>query len=179
MPFKRTLSGQGEGRYVISGRIRRVDHPAAVAASRKRGAELVVGREDARGFFVKKGTKSGGFENVYPPGTFTSGPAICSRRGRVDVFGRGDDRRIYQAWKIGSGSWVGWEPMGIGTFRSGPAAVARAGGRIDLFAVGDNDHIWRRQYSGIWSNWGPGLDAASAGLSCPLLRPLRVGAVVG
>ena len=167
LPFSRTLSGNGGARYVVTGNVRRSDHPVAVAVLGHERSKIVVAREDSRRFYVNEGPPSAGFTPKLPVGTFTSGPAICRQPGRIDVFGRGDDRRILQAWRTGSGQWHAWEPMGNVTFRSGPAAVFRASGSMEVYAVGEDDRIWRRSFTDHWGSWNSGLGAASTGTFLP------------
>ena len=90
-------------------------------------------------------------------GTFTSAPSMCSwDKNRLHVFGRGEDRKIYHASYDESSGWSNWsnEVDKSGTFLSGPISISQVPGRIDLYAVGDDQSMWRNVFDGTkWSGW--------------------------
>jgi CubicO group peptidase (beta-lactamase class C family) len=97
---------------------------------------------------------------AFPGAIITSGlSASVSADGQhVYVFGRGADNRIWFASSADGGTtWPGWNPIGAGTFLSGPAAVG-SGGILHVFAVGMDSKMYRtRSVNGtqLWSNWEP------------------------
>jgi len=83
------------------------------------------------------------------PSVTTWGP------GRLDVFVRGSDNKLWHKWY--AGGWSGWEglgspPRGLG---SDPVAVAWGPGRLDVFAAGVDGQLWHIWYDGGWSGWEP------------------------
>jgi hypothetical protein len=90
------------------------------------------------------------------------GPAVAlDTSGRIHVFGRGQDRHIWENVWNGS-SWSGNKRIENGTFTSAPTAIAAPDGAIHLFAAGDDRNIWHAyllnggQWSGWTSEFGPG-----------------------
>lgn len=81
--------------------------------------------------------------------------AISWSHGRLDIFGIGLDRHLYRkTWgnhrKTG-GSWINsdWQRTG-GEFKSQPVPVSWGNGRIDIFAIGMDDQMYRKVYGGKW-----------------------------
>ena len=80
---------------------------------------------------------------------------MSSVSGFIDLFGVGEDGRVYTAWWRGS-SWGGWALAGNGIFnqRTPIAAVSSASGLIDLFAVGENGFVYTASWRGSnWDGW--------------------------
>lgn len=86
-------------------------------------------------------------------GIFGSGPDAASwGTGRVDVFGQGADRGLWQNTFNGS-AWSGWAPLG-GVITADPGAVSWGVGRIDVFARGQDGALYHRYWGGsAWSGW--------------------------
>jgi hypothetical protein len=75
--------------------------------------------------------------------------------GRLDVFIRGTDDRLYHRfWDASAGStWSSWEDLG-GTLKSDPVVVSWGPGRIDVFARAKDDHLWHKAWNGsVWEGW--------------------------
>jgi hypothetical protein len=91
-----------------------------------------------------------------PAGGATSDPAVVWWQGntRLDVFVRGGDYQLYDAYSIDGGPFTAWQFLG-GNPTSGPAAAATAGGsRLDLFIRGGDNNLWQRTLNGsIWTGW--------------------------
>jgi hypothetical protein len=75
--------------------------------------------------------------------------AVSWAPGRIDVFTRGSDNRLWHAWG-NEAQMQGWDnPADISDMRSQPSAVAFAPGRLDIFwinSASNLQHTW----------WGPG-----------------------
>jgi len=76
----------------------------------------------------------------------TSAPAVSSTdQNRLQVFARGrNNDLIIKSWN--GSRWTDWQSLG-GSLASEPGAVSWGGRRIDVFARGDDDHlyhIWRQ-----------------------------------
>jgi hypothetical protein len=82
-------------------------------------------------------------------------PGATSYLGRLYLFVRGTDNRIYQNILSGT-SWGTWGevPYNNGFTPSGPAATVY-GGSLYLFVRGTDDRIYRNVLTGTtWSGWG-------------------------
>lgn len=170
--FTLKLNGNDEGRYAVSGVIRRDDFPAAVAALAVGRTVMVSARADDTSLVhmsLENRTEPEWIDDFPPQARFSSGPTLTSfLPGRVDIFARGNDRRIWQSWRQGSGGWNDFIPLKSGKFQAGPAAVSQPGtNTLDLFAVGDDDHIWQIHYDGQWSDWTKNLGKLSSGRFLP------------
>jgi Repeat of unknown function (DUF346) len=114
-------------------------------------------------------TWSGQHESLgHPPtGPLTEAPAVASwGPGRLDVFVRGSDNRLWQKSceiptsgqnEVCDGNdWSGWQspPIGGGALGSAPAAVSWGLGRIDVFTRGTDSGLYHVSFDG--GNWGPG-----------------------
>ena len=135
-----------------------ISAPAVTSRSADRLDVLALG--DDRRIYISSWKDGRGKWSDWSPigiGTFTLAPSICSwDENRAHVFGRGEDRRIYHAsYDEGSG-WSNWgnEVDKSGTFLSGPTSVSQVVGLIDLYAVGDDQSMWRNIFNGTkWSGW--------------------------
>ncbi len=104
-----------------------------------------------------------------PPGGLLGGPAALSwAPGRLDVFARGGDNKLWQKFSTtGGATWSGWfQPVGpSGTLASQPCVVSWAPNRLDVFVVGTDGRIYRRFYANGWSGAWESLGAPAAGLN--------------
>lgn len=87
---------------------------------------------------------------VYSPAVISSGP------GKINVFARGADGRLWEKWFDGQG-WVGtWNNLGGDTVNSSMSAISWGGGHVDLFQTNGDGSIWHRYYlpdSTGWRGW--------------------------
>jgi hypothetical protein len=99
---------------------------------------------------------------------YASAPAAVARdSGWTEVYIRGtDDVVYYKQWR--ANSWSGWMSAG-GLVTSSPAACTWGGGRVDLFARGQNGALWHaaRLDGGTftfsaWENLGGDLSSLSS-----------------
>lgn len=100
-----------------------------------------------------------------PAGLFLSGPAACVSTGisllgaspiTLQVFGRGSDNRIYRGHSPDNGQTYddAWDPVGLGTFNSSPAACMSADGKsLHVFGRGMDNRIWRAHSYDGGGNW--------------------------
>ncbi len=99
-----------------------------------------------------------------PPGGLLGDPAAASwADGRIDIFVRGGDNRLWQIWTACGGcQWSGWlKPVGDqGVLASSPSVTSRAVGRLDVFVLGTTGWIYQRSWNG--SSWGPSWVAVGA-----------------
>jgi hypothetical protein len=82
-------------------------------------------------------------------------PGLASMHpGHLAAFaiGGGNPRNCWMNQRDG-GAWSGWQSLG-GECYSGPAAVSRQDGIMDLFVKGPNENIWATAFSpGWWGGW--------------------------
>lgn len=75
--------------------------------------------------------------------------AVANQRGEVELFARGDDGAIYTRMADGGD----WTSIG-GAASSGPAAMVRGDGTLDVFVRGVNEELFQRsRRGGEWSDW--------------------------
>ncbi|MFC1438611.1 glycoside hydrolase family 27 protein [Streptacidiphilus sp. N1-10] len=90
------------------------------------------------------------------PGTSTSSPALVADGATLTVFTRGQNGSL-QVRTGQQGAWSTGPDLGGptgGRFLGQPAAYGSAGGRIDVFVRGTDDHAYRRVLSdGHWGGW--------------------------
>jgi hypothetical protein len=99
-----------------------------------------------------------------PSGSVVGDPTIASwGPGRLDVFARGSDDRLWQTYsEDGGATWIPWlKPFGDdNVLRSGPEASTRGPGRLNVYHVGTDGSIYERFYeaadgwNGGWLNQG-------------------------
>ncbi len=98
-----------------------------------------------------------------PPGGVVGDPAAASwADGRIDIFVRGADNKLWQIWTpCGGCAWNGWlQPVGAdGTLASSPTVTSWGEGRLDLFVLGTTGQIYQRFFSetswdGAWLPMG-------------------------
>jgi hypothetical protein len=107
---------------------------------------------------------SGGWFNLLaPPVPATMGEhgtITTWAPGRLDVFVRGNNNRLYQNF-FTNGFWQGWfQPTGTekGTLASAPAADTWTGGvgghnHLTVFVQGADGHLYQTTFDGAWSAW--------------------------
>ena len=84
-------------------------------------------------------------------GVLTSGPGVSSwGPGRLDVFVRGTDSRLYHKWF--ENGWNDWEPLG-GVLTSAPSPASWGSGRIDVFARGVDSQLYHKWFENGWNDW--------------------------
>ena len=102
-------------------------------------------------------------------GGFISSPATVAWNGRIDLFGIGNDRAMYQKTYVNSWS-PSWLRIG-GVFTSEACAVSWGPGRLDVFARGSDFSLRHRAtadgttWSTDWENLGGSLATAPVALS--------------
>ncbi|MDP9849282.1 matrixin family metalloprotease [Streptosporangium lutulentum] len=84
-------------------------------------------------------------------------PAVGRNQdGRLEVFVRGNDARLYHIWQVAPGGvWSGWTSLG-GAIQGRIAVGRNRDGRLEVFARGaggDLRHIWQTSAGGVWSGW--------------------------
>jgi peptidoglycan/xylan/chitin deacetylase (PgdA/CDA1 family) len=128
-----------------------VGAPAAAAAG---SGIVVVGRGTDGAVWMR--TSTGGTWQPWQSigGIATAAPAVAGvADGRIDVFVRGADDRLYTRARPAGQNWTSWTSLGGGLV-SGPAAVALGSARTDVFVTGTDYAIWHRsRTSAGWSAW--------------------------
>jgi len=126
----------------------------------ERMALFILGTDKA--FYVKTEEDSGDM----PPwttlgGKFKGGPSVVrSNDGRLEVFGRGFDNKIWNSFQLeaNSRSFSQWTSLGNQNLTSDPVAILSSEGFIHLFAKGsDNSLIHKTQFTNnmmfVWTEW--------------------------
>jgi len=99
-------------------------------------------------------------------GTMADSPvAVAWGAGHIDLVARGQDGHIYnKVWEQASGSWwpsqTGWSDLG-GTMASSPVALTWGPGRLDVFARGQDGHVYSKVWEQSRGGWWPGQTAWS------------------
>jgi hypothetical protein len=95
-----------------------------------------------------------------PPPPPKSKPAITGSNvginhdGRLEVFARGVDNKLYHVWQDSSG-WSKWSSLG-GDLTEDPIVIENEDGRLEVLARGTDNavwHIWQKTPEGAWSGW--------------------------
>jgi murein DD-endopeptidase MepM/ murein hydrolase activator NlpD len=112
-------------------------------------------------------------------GTMASSPvAVVWGPGRLDVFARGQDGRVYnKVWEQSRGGWwpgqTEWKDLG-GAMADSPSAVAWGPGHIDLVARGKDGHVYNKVWDQSTGAWWPGqtewADIGGTMASSPVVR---------
>src|SRR5262245_57985366 len=111
-------------------------------------------------------------------GYLTSGPtAVVTGAAALTIFAQASDGAIYSRSRSGA-SWSEWAMVGQPNdavppdvmLLGNPAAVARAGGRIDLFARASDNTLRRRSFDG--RAWGPWQNLGGIITSSPAVAAL-------
>jgi hypothetical protein len=104
-----------------------------------------------------------------PPVGMTGDPtSLSSTPGRIDIFVRGGDSRLWQRFTDNRGAnWSSWfQPLGTdGVLASAPMATSWGSGRLDVVVVGTDGHLYQRYWEGGWSAAWLDLGFPSAGIS--------------
>jgi hypothetical protein len=86
--------------------------------------------------------------------------AISRNPSHVDVFARGFNNRVYNAyWDAATGPiWVAPQPLGQSWNVFPPYAFVNAasinGNQVQIFVTGNDQHVWTSaQNNGLWGNW--------------------------
>ncbi|KAJ6087463.1 hypothetical protein N7467_006377 [Penicillium canescens] len=104
---------------------------------------------------------------------FDSSPtAVSWGPERFDIFTTRDNI-ICHRWfdATHNPQWSEWEFLGGMKFKNSPAVVSWVTGRLDLFGIGTNNHIYHRWWDGQWQpqdNWqdlGTGFDSSPTAVS--------------
>ena len=142
--------------------------PATVHQPSFGHAAFVVGTDDALWW----STDSVGWRSLgAPPVGVVGDPAAASwADGRIDVFVRGGDNRLWQTFTTCGGcSWSGWiQPLGNdGTLASAPTVTSWGPGRLDVFVLGTDGQFYQRYWNatawdGAWLARGGPPPGASA-----------------
>ena len=145
--------------FVVPGTNVVVSSPDA-AAVRGSSRVDVVGRGTDNMVYLKtwNGSSWSGYASLgAPTGSGIKGdPAVVTwAPGRLDVFVRGVDDKLWQRFSANGGStWSGWmKPVGdAGVLASGPDVAAWGVNRLDVFVRGTDGGIWQRSWNGV--SWG-------------------------
>lgn len=143
--------------------------PAAAAARGDPALTVVVRGTDNSIYLTRSsaGLGYGPWQNLgAPPGGAIGDPAVFSwAPGRLDIFVRGVDNRLWQLFRPIQTSFIPTEPFQSDWFKpvgddgvlaSGPAVSSRGPGRLDLFVRGTDGQVYERFYDGTWNNaWLP------------------------
>ncbi|HET8662134.1 MAG TPA: polysaccharide deacetylase family protein [Micromonosporaceae bacterium] len=147
--YQRTFSGGWSAQTSLGGVA--VGAPA-VAATGTSLALAVRGTDSALWIRYYTGTSWGPWHSL--GGVLSAAPAITGTpEGRLDLFVRGSDDRLYTRTLRPDGTWSPWISLG-GVLTSGPGALAVAG-RIEVTVTGTDRAIYRKVLSsaGVWSPW--------------------------
>ncbi|GCF07758.1 hypothetical protein KDI_13220 [Dictyobacter arantiisoli] len=86
--------------------------------------------------------------------------AVLNTDGRVEVFARGSDNNIWHNYQLaagGTGGWAGWGAIQSGyQFKDSPTVGMNADGRVEIFAVNNDNNIWHNYQVNAgagWNNW--------------------------
>ncbi|MEM9553382.1 MAG: hypothetical protein AAGC60_03930 [Acidobacteriota bacterium] len=127
----------------------------SLAVVARRGAPddlIAVGRGEDRRLYEARSAEDWQAWRPIHDGTFRSAPTLAGR-ARLHLAAVGDDRRIYNASSDRGGPWTNYAPIGDGTFLSPPAAVVWRGGRVDIFAIGDDRGVYQSWWDNGWQPW--------------------------
>ena len=94
-----------------------------------------------------------------PDGISLAGPvaAVSQVPGKINVFARGSDGRLWQNWFDNTGWQSKWNYIdGPSTSSSSPTAISFGEGHMDVFET-RNGSLWHSWYSsnGGWRSWQP------------------------
>jgi len=148
--YERRLGDGGwSAQTSLGGRI--VGSPSATLA----GSTLVVVARGTDGAVWARLNTAGTWGSWHSlGGVLSAAPGVVgSPDGRIDLFARGTDDRLWTRSRSASGAWSGWRSLG-GGLASGPAAVSVGPDRIDVHVVGTDFQVWRLTRTGnSWSGW--------------------------
>ncbi len=102
-----------------------------------------------------------------PPGGAVGDPAVVSwGPGRLDVFARGADDRVWHIWSdTGGQTWSAWgKPFGDdNVLVASPEVSSRGPGLLDVFHVGTDGNLYLRFYNAGWNDHWIGLGQPPGG----------------
>jgi hypothetical protein len=91
-----------------------------------------------------------------PPGGAVGDPAVVAwAAGRLDVFVRGADDRLWHIWSdTGGNNWSAWgKPFGDdNVLVASPEVTSRGPGLLDVFHLGTTGHLYQRFYNAGWND---------------------------
>ena len=87
-------------------------------------------------------------------GSWPGNPAVArNAAGRLEVFMRGADARMYQNWQTApNNGWAGWHAMG-GSWHRDPVVGRNKDGRLELFVVGDDKQLYQAWQTAPSNGW--------------------------
>ncbi|HZG92446.1 MAG TPA: hypothetical protein VEZ42_19735 [Pseudonocardia sp.] len=135
----------------------------AVAASRPGRVDLVT-RSPGGGLVHHYRPPGGSWSRAIDlGGSVASQPAVVSwGPGRLDVFARGTDDRLWHRAFDGA-RWWDWTSLG-GSLRSAPAVASWSAGRLDVVVRGSDGALWHRAFDGTrWWDWASRGGALTSG----------------
>lgn len=110
-------------------------------------------------YYLPDATGWRGWENLGRPGNAAlihSPAVISSGPGKINVFVKGADGRLWEKWFDGHG-WVGtWNNLGGDRVNSSMSAISWGNGHVDLFQTASDGTIWHRYYlpdANGWRGW--------------------------
>ncbi len=89
--------------------------------------------------------------------TLSNVSAVSQTSGKINVFARGSDGRLWQKWLV-NGVWSpGWNYIdGPSSSSSAPSAISFGNGHMDVFEIKDGQlrHNWYKSDPSAWRGWG-------------------------
>ena len=85
--------------------------------------------------------------------------------GRLEIFARCVDNRVWHIWQLGSGAWSPWAQLSQGLDAAdivgeSLSVVPNNDGHLELFAFLANEewvmHVWQDGPNGVWGSWDKG-----------------------
>ena len=93
-------------------------------------------------------------------GQLQGDPSVVVFQGRLHVFFRGMDNRLYYYAQNANGSWSGYVSLDGGTSANPVAIASEPNNRLEVYVRGGDGAIWTRQWyspsgsvNGFWSGW--------------------------
>jgi SpoIID/LytB domain protein len=151
--------GPGSGPIAIRGEQVANSRPDTASVRGTERVDVVTRSSSSLAWTFWTGSQWAGWVSLgAPPTGAQSDPTIVSwAPGRLDVFVRGGDNRLWQTFsENGGANWSGWiKPLGDeGTLASGPQASSRGPGRLDIWVTGTDNQLYQRFYEGQWNAGG-------------------------
>jgi hypothetical protein len=153
-------------------------HEPVVAQNLDGRLEVFILGDDGHLFDLAQSAPNGGWWSSwvdlgpFPPGGPAGNLAVARNLdGRLELFLRGSDKKIYHRWQQGPGGALthNWTSLG-GSFQHDPVVARNRGGRLELFVLGDGGHLFelaQNAPNGTWrSSWadlGPAPNGDAAG----------------
>jgi murein DD-endopeptidase MepM/ murein hydrolase activator NlpD len=108
--------------------------------------------------YIRQGSPGGSWGSWTQIGTkkFAADPVAGQNAdGRIEVFVRGIDNKLWHAWETSSGLWSSWDSL-EGSIQGDPAPILNGQGGLEVFVRGtDNQlkHIKQTSPGGGWGGW--------------------------